>query len=210
MAAHNPGYITASTCSAIMTGKGEGFLAGGIEFAKKLADERLMIQGVIKEFEPGFIGNNATEWGNAYELDAIARYEEINFVSVHSKQLRIEKGWLSCTPDGYVNSDGLVEVKCPYTVKEHREALLNTDYVYRTYLDQVQMMLYLSGRKWCDVVSYSPRFSEPFDIVTHRVAPDMEWQSRFKLRAKEVERIISLVINQIVRNDKNETETPKD
>src|SRR5690625_3576916 len=83
MACHNPGYITASTVSPFLTGKNDKLLAGGITAAKKIAMER---SGLVDIQNKIFEGNKYTEWGNEHEADAIRRYEEEQFVTVHGQQ----------------------------------------------------------------------------------------------------------------------------
>ena len=190
MANHNPGFITASTCSAFLTGKGSTLLAGGIEAALKIADERLHIMGIISEYEQGFQGNDATEWGNMHEPDAVARYERLRFVTVDSKQARIVKDWLSCTPDGLIGEDGMIEVKCPYAIKNHRATLIDPSKFIADNYDQCQFQMMLSGRQWNDLVSYDPRFIEPLDISIHRIEADPVWQASATDRFTQAEAVI--------------------
>ena len=69
MASHNPGYITASTVSPFLTGKGDKLLAGGITAAKKIAMERSRIVSIEND---AFSGNSATEWGNEHDAYDVA------------------------------------------------------------------------------------------------------------------------------------------
>lgn len=197
MASHKKGWITASTVSPFLTGKGSDLLKGGENAAKVIALERLELEGLV-EMEEGFTGNSATEWGIANEPDAVKRYSEAKFAPVHSEQVGIEFGeWLSCTPDGLVGDAGLVEVKCPEKTKNHMERLLSTDEFVKEYEDQVKFQIMASGRDWCDLVSYDPRFSEPLDIVTVRVHRDPAWEKRTLERIRQAEVIIDDTITKI-------------
>lgn len=196
MASHRPGYITASTVAPFLTGKGDELLKGGIEAAMKIADERLALDGLLKLEEP-WGGNEATEWGHMHEPDAIDRYEELRFVTVYDRQVGIEKGWLSCTPDGYVGSDGLVEVKCPFTTKTHRAHLLDPAGFAAEHNDQCQFQLMLTGRKWVDLVSYDPRWVEGLDIVIVRITADPVWQGRCRIRLEQAEAVIAEVMEKL-------------
>ncbi len=58
------------------------------------------------------------------------------------------------SPDGLINDDGLIEIKSP-RAKKHLSSLL-TDTVPPEYISQVQTGLAVSGRRWCDFISYCP------------------------------------------------------
>jgi predicted phage-related endonuclease len=59
-----------------------------------------------------------------------------------------------CSPDGFVGEDGLIEIKCP-TIAVHVEYLIKNELPSK-YFHQVQGQLLVTGRKWCDFVSYYP------------------------------------------------------
>ena len=64
-------------------------------------------------------------------------------------------GRFGCSPDALADDDGVVELKCPKlsTQVEYLESpgVLPSDYV-----PQCNMHLIVTGRKWCDFVSYAP------------------------------------------------------
>ena len=198
MAAHNPGYLTASTIGPFLTGKGDTLLKGGETASIEIAKERMSLDGYVQP-EEAWGGNDATEWGNQHENDALTRYEEHTFSTVTDKQKGVADGWLSCTPDGYVGEDGLVEVKCPFTTKVHMGYLLDPDSLQDQYYDQCQFQLMLTGRKWCDLVSYDPRWKEPLDVVVVRIEPDIEWQERARERIRQAEVIITETIDKLLK-----------
>ena len=199
MASHNPGYFTASTIAPFLTGKGDTLLKGGETAAIEIAKERLSLEGYVQP-EEAWRGNDATEWGNQHENDALIRYEEHTFSTVTDKQKGVVDGWLSCTPDGYVGEDGLCEVKCPYATKNHMGYLLDPDSLREQYYDQCQFQLMLTGRDWCDLVSYDPRWSEPLDIAVVRIEPDKEWQLRCRNRIEQAEIIIKNTIKCLIKS----------
>ena len=63
-----------------------------------------------------------------------------------------------CSPDGYVDTDGLVEIKCQLP-KGHVQTLA---YYSRNrqappdYIPQVQGQLWVTGREWCDLFFFHP------------------------------------------------------
>lgn len=74
------------------------------------------------------------------------------------------------SPDGMVGEDGLIEVKCP-TEGVHRDYMLRTDEP-PAYRAQIQGQLWVTGRKWCDFVSYHPEFPENAQLIVRRVLRD--------------------------------------
>lgn len=75
------------------------------------------------------------------------------------------------SPDGLVGSDGAVEIKCP-TIPIHTKYLLE-GIAPTQYLPQMHFGMFVSGRAWCDFVSYSRQL--PKLIV--RVERDEEIQA---------------------------------
>lgn len=72
-----------------------------------------------------------------------------------------------CSPDGYVDDDGLVEFKCPET---HTHIGYCIDRVTpEDYLWQIQWQLDCTGRKWGDFVSYDPRLPQRLRMLVIRV-----------------------------------------
>lgn len=213
MADHAPGYITSSTVRKLLTGEGDSLIKGGRDFARKIARERF---GVIDE-ESSFDGNYATEWGNTYEYRAIERYEQETFTEVHSMQKGVTaklednkiyktddaEGWLSCTPDGYVGDNGLTEVKCHYNTDKHMMNLLNNAWV-KSYEQQCRFQMMLTDRKYCDLISYDPRWQKPLDLHVVRLERDPEWDEFFKDRISQAEEIIDETLDKIeeVRKEK--------
>lgn len=81
---------------------------------------------------------------------------------------------LGCSPDGLVGHDGLIECKSR-AAKYQVETL--TDYLPRGVIPeefriQVQAGLLVTGRKWCDFISYS----NGMPMATIRVEPDPVYQ----------------------------------
>lgn len=60
--------------------------------------------------------------------------------------------WVGCSPDALVGDDGGLEIKCP-TPKNH---VLNMLEMTSKYTAQVQGTLWITGRKWWDLLSFHP------------------------------------------------------
>ena len=198
MAKHAPGFWTASTISPILTGKDPNkLLVGGINYAKRIALERSGICNLELDLSV-FSGNDATEWGNTYEAEAVERYEAAMFADVHGHQSHFIDGWTSCTPDGLIGSDGLVEIKCPYNPEKHFANLTDAAWL-SDYSDQVQFQMMLTGRQWCDLVSYDPRFTEPHDLVVARVYRDNDYIELMRTRINLAEVVVAETLGRIAQ-----------
>ena len=188
----------ASTINRLLTnGRKAGELsAGAITFCKELAIERM---GIAQLINCAFTGSKETEHGLAHEAEAISFYEAARFASVYDQQKGVSRPelWLSCTPDGYVEDDMLVEIKCPYSELVHFDYLHTDGQALRDkYNDQVQLQMLLTGRNVCDLVSYHPHFSEPYRLVIATVHASAEWQDRALDRVSKANALIQEIIEQ--------------
>lgn len=73
------------------------------------------------------------------------------------------------SPDGLVGSEGLIEIKSR-AQKKHLQTIL-ADEVPMENMAQIQTGLLVSGRLWCDYVS----FCSGMPLWTERVEPDERW-----------------------------------
>lgn len=74
------------------------------------------------------------------------------------------------SPDGLVGVDGLLEIKCP-TSATHIETLLGEP-IPDKYLKQMAWQMAVTGRKFCDWVSFDPRMPETMKLFVKRVDRD--------------------------------------
>lgn len=104
----------------------------------------------------------AMEHGNTWEDWARRIYTEVTGRKVQTCGF-IEHQFVTgagCSPDGLVGDAGLIEIKCPYTYREHLRSLV-VGTVEKAYMAQMQFQLWITGREWCDFVSYDPRQERP-------------------------------------------------
>ena len=98
---------------------------------------------------------------------------------------------LGCSPDGLVGDDGLIE--CKSRAQKYQVQTIVEYYADGTIPDdftlQVQGQLLITGREWCDLISYSG--GQP--MVTMRVEPDrivqdaiIDAAAKFESRINEV------------------------
>lgn len=79
--------------------------------------------------------------------------------------------YVGVSPDGLLGDDGLLELKCPSALARHLAALRSGAHA-QEYKWQVQGQLWVCNRKWCDVVSYDPRFPVGLQLAITRVTRD--------------------------------------
>lgn len=108
-----------------------------------------IVTGKSDQQEP----NEAMQRGTELEPEARAYYELI-MGPVEEVGFCIHHDGFGCSPDGMVGDEGLLEIKCPlaHTQVEYlRECTIPS-----IYIPQVQGQLLVTGRKWCDFLSYHP------------------------------------------------------
>lgn len=108
---------------------------------------------------PHVVTSQAMEWGTELEQDARNKYIELTGNEVSQCDF-IEFGeFAGGTPDGIIDEDGIIEIKCPFNPANHCETII-TNEVPEKYLMQIQGNLMVTDRKWCDYVSFDPRVQE--------------------------------------------------
>lgn len=124
----------------------------------------------------------AMERGIDKEADAIDAYcrERFLFPGDWSEGciLRMEDTLIAATPDAFIdNGDpegpGILEVKCPDSMR-HLDTFFSRQ-VPEQYHEQVLGQLEVSGRQWCDFVSFDDRFPKPMQLVIIRVYPSPQF-----------------------------------
>ncbi len=100
----------------------------------------------------------------AYEVSRGAFIDQVGIVDHPT----IER--FAASPDGLIDDDGLVEIKCP-KIKTHLKYLISGK-VPGDYFYQMQGQLSCTGRKWCDWVSFRPELPEHLRLLVIRVARD--------------------------------------
>lgn len=105
-----------------------------------------------------------------------------------------------CTPDAYVAADGLVEIKCPMNMVKHLNALKNDAHA-EEYKWQVQHQLMVTGRRWCDLVSYDPRFPAKLQLAIKRITPDAALIDQLKAVIQKTDRVIEAEIDQLLNEN---------
>jgi putative phage-type endonuclease len=120
----------------------------------------------------------AMQWGTDQEPAALQAYNEAHLVNVEAVGF-VQHPTLAvgCSPDGLVTEDmaatGLVEIKCPFNSAVHLETWLNG--MPEEHMAQVQGQMWLTGREWCDFVSFDPRMPADLQLYVQRVQRNPEF-----------------------------------
>ena len=136
--------------------------AARINYLVDIATERL-----TKSATPHY-SNSAMQWGVTHEASARIVYEQ-------RRQLQVEEtGFIQhkeldagASPDGLVDWDGLIEIKCPYNSSVH--VMTWMDGMPEDHAAQVQGQLWITGRQWCDFISFDPRMPPALQLYVERI-----------------------------------------
>ncbi len=143
------GIPTASKFDKILTPTGKASTQADGYAAELLAE--IITGKPVQTFEK-------TPWmerGNELEAEAALYYELQNDIEVKAVGFCTDDlGLYGCSPDRLVGEDGLLEIKCP-APHTHVQYLLSGK-VDNGYMPQIQGQLLVTGRKWCDWMSYNP------------------------------------------------------
>jgi putative phage-type endonuclease len=116
--------------------------------------------------------NAAMEWGTCTEPQAREAYEALTGSLVEQTSFLVHPAikWVGASPDGCVDDEGAIEIKCPYQSTVHVETLERG--MPAEHMAQCQGVLWVSGRKWIDFVSFDPRMPEHLQLYRQRIERD--------------------------------------
>lgn len=153
-----------------------------------------LMKRVLCEYD--LAGMKAIQWWINHESEAINTYQTAKDCEVKPSGIWLDRsGCLGGSPDGIVDDELIVEVKCPYSIRDKPvttaiaeghfylkknidddiELDTNTD-LGMQYYHQMQGNMHLSGRSKCDFVSWTP-----LEMVIVQVEKDPAWTEKFKL-----------------------------
>lgn len=117
-------------------------------YAFKLALERVSGLPVEDDFQ-------TWQMRRGTELEPVAR----NLYELETGNIVQETGFITllpagCSPDGLINHDGGIEIKCLVSPETIRKVILDSD--LSAYMDQIQGCMWVTGRQWWDFVCYIP------------------------------------------------------
>lgn len=146
-----------------VTGSSVGAILGLSPFMSSDDVMRRMVReyhGADSEFN----GNIATNWGTNNEPGALIEYEMETDHKVELCGFYTKEDWLGASPDGLVGTKGLVEIKCPYSMRKG-EGRFKTAQEQMHYYAQIQIQLYITDRDWCDFYQWSPGLTSLMAVI---------------------------------------------
>lgn len=165
------GIFTASRFDKIITPTGKESTQAE-DYINELAYE--LVTGNKVEIE-------TTEYmarGSELEPEAAGYYNFINADVSTCGFITDDHGRWGCSPDRLVGDCGLLEIKCPKPSNHIKNLKNGFDNKYKP---QVQGQLFITGRDWCDFMSYCPGV-EPLIV---RIGRDENF-------IKELERLLTV------------------
>lgn len=183
------GSLGASQLNEALATTKSGWGASRENLKNKIIAERLT--GLPTE---GF-QNAAMLWGVEQEDNARKAYEAATgaFVEEMGIALHPTLKFTHASPDGLVDDDGLIEIKCPNTTT-HIETL-KSQKVPSKYMNQMLWQMRCVDRQWCDFVSFDPRLPDNLQLFVKRVERDdaaiLELEAKVLDFLAEVEREIA-------------------
>lgn len=114
--------------------------------------------------------NDNMQWGIEQEANARNEYRIITDNDVEEVGFFTLGEHIGASPDGLVNCNGLIEIKCPKTSTHIQTVLSNK--LPSQYKEQVQGQLWICEKDWCDFVSYDSRIPSEKRIHIIRVERD--------------------------------------
>lgn len=160
------GKVTASRATDVLAEIKKGEAAARRNYRAELVCETLT--GIPT---PKFVSKEM-QWGIDQEPFARAAYELKKDVMVETPGFAVHDNIprFGASPDGLVDVDGLVEIKCPNT-STHIEYLL-AGTVPQDYRPQMRSAMACTGRAWCDFVSFDPRLPSYLQLFVRRFYRD--------------------------------------
>ena len=178
------GKVTASRVADIVAKTKSGYSTSRANYMAELLCERLTGKAA------DFFQSSAMQWGTETEPMACAAYESHsgNLVAATGLMIHPEIEMSGASPDGLIDEDGLIEIKCPLTAT-HIDTLLGKS-VPGKYITQIHWQMACTGRTWCDFVSFDPRMPAEMQLFVKRVERDEKL-------VQELEREVRLFLTEL-------------
>jgi exodeoxyribonuclease (lambda-induced) len=152
------GKVTASNFGKILTKAktGNGLSKTAQSYLETIITE--LMTGQSKELK-----SESVQWGINQEANAIYEFEKRRFVEVQKADFirytgtnELLRKYVGCSPDGLIDDDGGVEVKCMDS-ENYIHMMLNQDEIKKFHFAQMQGCMFVTGRKYWEYVLYDPR-----------------------------------------------------
>ncbi|ODM88232.1 hypothetical protein Ocin01_18450, partial [Orchesella cincta] len=167
-------------------------IAGKLYKLQPTSDNTSTLNSMLRN--QSFRGTAATKYGLDSEPSAILSYElktglPEGSVEKVGLEVSLENGIFAASPDGRVGEEGIVEIKCPYSIRDLKPhdwptsssdcplKLQNGTLVLKTHNHyfQIVQQLHVTKRMWCDYVVWTPN-----DIFIQRIERNEETASTWE------------------------------
>ena len=175
------GKVTASRFKDVISRTAKGLpTAERTKYLWQIVTERLTGQPVqMPDAAPLRWGReNEDAARTAYLFTSSARLTETGFVAHPVIQC-------GASPDGLIDDEtdpdgplGLIEIKCPWSTQVHLETWLNG--MPEDHQAQIQGQMWLTGRQWCDFVSFDLRMPADLQLYVQRIKGNPEFQAKLE------------------------------
>lgn len=106
-----------------------------------------------------------------YIIETFNEVEQVGFIQ--------RDEYSGCSPDGLVEKDGLIEIKCPKDTVFVEQSISGK--IKLDYYAQMQYNMFITGRKWCDYVAYN----ENFPLLIRRYERDEEYIKKIEIALED-------------------------
>lgn len=208
-----------------------GFRKDGKGELKARADYRLqlVVERLTGRPQEGGFRSMAMDHGTltepeartAYEVDTGRLVEEVGFMAHPAIE------WCGLSVDGLVGDDGTIEIKCPNSETHIRTLLMRSQALAKLllgdaavfnsepllmpdeYYPQVQGGLWVTGRRWCDFISYDPRFPKELRLYVQRIERNDAYIAKLEVGLVKFLDEVEEAVTQILGVNAASAEEPK-
>ncbi len=167
------GRCTASRFYDIIAKTRSGYASTRMNYRAELVIERLTGQSI------DIYQNAAMAWGTDTEPLARTTY------MLTTGNVVAECGFFAhneiaagASPDGLIGDDGTIEVKSPNPATHIETLRLGS--IPAKYIPQVQGQLWMTGRQWCDFISFDPRLPLNAQLFIQHIERDDEYIAKLE------------------------------
>ncbi|WP_439684823.1 YqaJ viral recombinase domain-containing protein [Cupriavidus oxalaticus] len=145
------------------------------------------------------IEGKALTWGTEVEEFARAAFElETGLVVTPAEFiLHQEHDWMGGSCDGTISTDGIIEIKSPYDEQVHVKTWLEG--MPEEHRAQVQGNLLVSGRQYCEFISYDPRQCESLKLYHQRIDRDEGYCAMLMEKLLQFEAELQQMVEELMR-----------
>lgn len=105
--------------------------------------------------EREFTGNVATEYGRVNEDQALLDFRIETGLGIEKVGFVAAEDWAGCSPDALCGDGALVEVKCPYGIRNDNPPAFKPLEQQMHYYAQIQFQLWVTGKNACHFWQWS-------------------------------------------------------